>query len=510
MIKRIIKFVILSALGLGFLYPLAWILSRGGLFGDSEFGYYGDFNLAKRAIGQSGCIESMSYGLHEDITLEDFRFFIRTEAGWKAELWFNESMDVRQVCENPKGILVEYPFRYGPTIIFQVYSLEKLSELLKDKDIQLKNIRDILCNLNHLAPIFEENYDNEAFPLTTGLSNEFDQYIVFESLPLHKSALPVTRLKPLEIGEARVKLNGVQLKVFEFDNVTLDSAGKVIEKRKGRARFYIEDLGSGVTLEMVEIPSGTFTMGTSVAEVEHYVVRAHRDKGHIDNVVREEMPKHAVTVPGFFMGMFEVTQAQWRAVAQMPKVKRDLESEPSGFRGDDLPVEQVSWEDAVEFCERLTRATGREYRLPSEAEWEYACRARTTTPFHFGETITAEFVNYNGHYPFGSAFWGKTRGQTIPVGSLGVANGFGLYDMHGNVWEWCMDAYHQNYEGAPADGGAWAANGDSRIRVKRGGSFGDPAFVSRAAIRSSPVLDFKSFGAGFRVVAVIKDAAKHK
>lgn len=109
-----------------------------------------------------------------------------------------------------------------------------------------------------------------------------------------------------------------------------------------------------------------------------------------------------MTISRFYIGKFEVTQAQWRAMASLSKVSRDLDPDPSTFKGDDLPVEQVSWEDAMELCARLSQATGRTYRLPSEGEWEYACRAGTTTAFAFGETVTPELVNYNG-YPYGSA-----------------------------------------------------------------------------------------------------------
>jgi formylglycine-generating enzyme required for sulfatase activity len=149
------------------------------------------------------------------------------------------------------------------------------------------------------------------------------------------------------------------------------------------------------------------------------------------------------------MGKFPVTQAQWRAVAALPKINTDLDPDPSYFNGANRPVEQVSWDEAMEFCRRLSKKTGRDYRLPSEAEWEYACRAGTNKPFHFGKRITSDLANYNGNSVYGNAPKGKYREETTPVGSLKVANAFGLYDMHGNVWEWCADGWHENYEGAP-------------------------------------------------------------
>ena len=180
--------------------------------------------------------------------------------------------------------------------------------------------------------------------------------------------------------------------------------------------------------------------------------------------------QHEVTIADFFIGKYPITQAQWRAVAALPEVERSLEPDPSNFKGDNRPVESMTWEDAVEFCARLTAKTGRTYRLPSEAEWEYACRAGTTGPFHFGETITPDLANYDGNYTYGDGPKGRYRNKTTPVGQF-PANAFGLYDMHGNVWEWCQDHYHSDYIGAPTDGSAWVSGGDSSRRMLRGGSW---------------------------------------
>jgi formylglycine-generating enzyme required for sulfatase activity len=195
------------------------------------------------------------------------------------------------------------------------------------------------------------------------------------------------------------------------------------------------DLGEGVTLDLVRIPGGTFLMGSPEDEKD----RADR-----------EGPQHKVTVPTFYMGKYPVTQAQYQAI---------MGKNPSRFKGDDLPVETVSWADAVEFCARLTKKTGNEYRLPSEAEWEYACRAGTTTPYYFGGSITTDQVNHNSHYK-----------QTTKVGRF-PPNPFGLYDMHGNVFDWCQDVWHDNYQGAPTDGTAWLDGGSQNLRIRRGGSW---------------------------------------
>jgi eukaryotic-like serine/threonine-protein kinase len=189
----------------------------------------------------------------------------------------------------------------------------------------------------------------------------------------------------------------------------------------------------------------------------------------------------------------------------MSRVKIGLKEDPSYFK-DSLkqPVTQVSWEKAVEFCERLKKKTGKPYRLPSEAEWEYGARAGTKTPFAFGPTITPKIVNYNGYYPYGSAPKGIYRGKTVEVGSLGMANAFGLFDMHGNVSEWCQDFWHKGYKGAPNDGSAWLSGGDSGLRVLRGGSWDNVGMHCRSASRSYLNADVGIGNIGFRVVVAAR------
>jgi formylglycine-generating enzyme required for sulfatase activity len=277
----------------------------------------------------------------------------------------------------------------------------------------------------------------------------------------------------------------VQLQIFTFETVTVNHRGKIINRETNQqARYFTEKLAKGIALEMVYIPGGTFLMGAPKEE-----------EGSRDN----ERPQHQVTIPPFFMGKYPVTQKQWRAVAALPQINRKLNPNPSRFEGYDLPVEKISWYDCAEFCARLSAYTKRDYRLPSESEWEYACRAGTTTPFHFGETISTEVANYNGEYTYGSGSKGEKRKQTTPVGSFHVANAFGLFDMHGNVWEWCADEYHQNYDGAPVDGSAWNSNNEND-RMLRGGSWFDYPWDCRSAYRVVYSPDGWDDDRGFRVV----------
>ncbi|WP_051424284.1 bifunctional serine/threonine-protein kinase/formylglycine-generating enzyme family protein [Aphanizomenon flos-aquae] len=268
------------------------------------------------------------------------------------------------------------------------------------------------------------------------------------------------------------------LKTFSFEVVSTNATGNIINRRNESAKYFTEDLGNGVTLEMVEIPGGTFMMGSPKSEAK---------RGS------DESPQHQVTVPSFCMGKYQLTQAQYQAI---------MGTNPSRFKGDNRPVETVSWNNAVEFCEKLSQKTQKNYRLPSEAEWEYACRAGTTTPFYFGESITPDLVNYYGNLtyasaPKASAPKGQYREQTTDVGSF-PPNAFGLYDMHGNVWEWCLDDYIDSYNNAPTDGSA--LTGRSGTNLLRGGSWSHSPSNCRSAGRSNIFPDDRLYSGGFRLV----------
>jgi formylglycine-generating enzyme required for sulfatase activity len=262
----------------------------------------------------------------------------------------------------------------------------------------------------------------------------------------------------------------------------------IIQRKKSQAQYFTEDLGSDIGLDMILIPGGTFLMGSPPDELERF---------------DSESPQHFVTVPTFFMGRYPITQAQWRFVASLSPVNWDLRPDPSDFKGDNHPVESVSWSEAVEFCQRLSQYTHRTYRLPTEAEWEYACRAGTTTPFYFGETITAELASYDATNTYGDGAKGEYKEQTTPVDHFGIANAFGLCDMHGNVWEWCLDHWHSNYEGAPNDGSAWLTDDEEDIRVLRGGSWDFNPSNCRSAFRNNShdfFPDYDLYYIGLRVV----------
>jgi formylglycine-generating enzyme required for sulfatase activity len=244
---------------------------------------------------------------------------------------------------------------------------------------------------------------------------------------------------------------------FNFEVVKVNDVGKIVNRNQGNARQKIEDLGNGIKLEMVYIPGGTFVMGSPNTEAKR------RDN---------EGPQHKVTLKPFYMSKYPITQEQYQVI---------MGDNPSHFKGKNLPVEKVSWYDATNFCQKLSKKIGGKYSLPSEGQWEYACRAGTTTSFYFGETITPKLVNYCGNYTYGNGPKGEYRGETTPVGKF-PPNAFGLYDMHGNVFEWCADDFHENYNGAPTDGSVWL-NGDKKKGRLRGGSWAYIPVDCRSAYR---------------------------
>ena len=295
------------------------------------------------------------------------------------------------------------------------------------------------------------------------------------------------------------------LPIFTAETVYVDHRGEIVNRETINVPYYDELLtGEIEPIRMMAIPQGQFWMGSTESEEGRFP---------------RESPQHLVRVPAFFISQTPITQAQWRAIASLPQEGQKLEPAPSRFRGDDLPVETVNWYDAREFCARLSRLTGCDYRLPSEAQWEYACRAISNQvpkklnekpvypPFHFGETLTSNLANYRAKEIYQQEAKGEYREKTTPVRSFSP-NAFGLYDMHGNVWEWCEDDWHENYEGAPTDGSAWIETGKkaqkSSKSVLRGGSWNNDPVNCRSACRfNCDGRDFRNNNIGFRVLCVV-------
>ncbi len=255
-----------------------------------------------------------------------------------------------------------------------------------------------------------------------------------------------------------------------------------VDRQEVRVDACDVDLGEGESLRLIQIPAGDFLMGSYADEPER---------------LADEGPLHRVRLGGFLLGQTPVTQVQWGVVARWPKVKLDLKPDPSRFKGARRPVEWVSWEQAMEFCHRLSQRTGPLFTLPSEAQWEYACRAGSTTPFAFGATLTPELANYDATSWYADGPKGLWRQETTDVASF-PANAWGLHDMHGNVWEWCLDTWHDSYDGAPTDGSPWLTVDSSR-KLLRGGSWYDFPANCRSAYRSIYPPVSRDYGVGFRV-----------
>jgi formylglycine-generating enzyme required for sulfatase activity len=312
-----------------------------------------------------------------------------------------------------------------------------------------------------------------------------------ENLPQPPPQSPLANDKPVKLPEVRPsvpKAPPIRLQTFQFETISVDAVGKVVSQREAKVDYFAEP---NLNLDMVSIPGGTYPMGLGRAQLALFRSQPSARSLSMDPI-ETMLPQRFVSLESFFISRYEITQAQWRLVANLPKVARELSRKPSYIEGDQLPVDQVSWEDANEFCIRLTHFTGRRYRLPTEAEWEYACRAGTTSLFHFGDTLAPDLANYR--ISSGDAMAGPA-----PVGSKGVANRFGLFDMHGNVQEWCADTWHPNYKGAPSDGRAWEG-GDANNRVLRGGAWTSEALACASAVRVKGSVTLRARSIGFRVV----------
>ena len=251
-------------------------------------------------------------------------------------------------------------------------------------------------------------------------------------------------------------------------------------------RFQDELSSGGNAPPMVAVPAGSFAMGSPPREAGRY-----RDEGPVRRV--------AIAAP-FAIGVREVTFAEWDACVAAGGCG-GYQPEDEGWGRGERPVINVSWQDAQAYVEWLSQETGARYRLPSEAEWEYAARAGTTTPFHTGETISTEQANFDGRLTYGAGQAGAYRRRTLPAGSF-RANAFGLHDVHGNVWEWVQDCRSQAYAETPVDGSAWERPNCSR-RVLRGGAWLSSPRNLRAAVRVGGAPDCGDALSGFRVARTL-------
>jgi formylglycine-generating enzyme required for sulfatase activity len=383
----------------------------------------------------------------------------------------------------------EFPFQEQPFLTAQLLPIPEAETIsfstARYLEQELRRIRYETARITHVAR-----------PDDRGKTNERAK----RKLPVQKAARQ----------QSAVEIHRSEASIWAFHEPL---------QRDARPPGATAEAAAPISLTLIEIPAGSFLMGSPPEEPERS---------------DDEGPQHEVKLASFFMSHTPITQAQWRDVAgwqPLPAERwgRDLNPDPSRFQSrqgkeksdirlfetetntDNRPVERVSWLEAMEFCNRLSQRTGRSYTLPSEAQWEYACRAGTETQFHFGDTISSDLANYNGKYAYADGPKGFYREQTTPVGMF-PANAWGLQDMHGNIWEWCLDESHGNYNGAPTDGSAWVdfAEGEKnkeldKTRLLRGGSWCDDPGDCRSTFRDDSLPDDRDVGIGFRVCCLPQD-----
>lgn len=289
-----------------------------------------------------------------------------------------------------------------------------------------------------------------------------EQELDLTEIPPSETVCPILTVEtPLEPSPMAAVDFAASLPEVHFETAFIEN--HLIRREYRTARQFTELLPDDVALELIYIPGGTFIMGSE--EVEGTT------------------PPHSVSLQPFLAGKYPVTQAQWEAV---------MGNNPSKFRGARLPVETVNWRDAVRFCAKLSQLTGVHYQLLTEARWEYACRAGSMTRYSFGDVVTPELANYED----------SGIKQTSEVG-IYPANAFGLYDMHGNVWEWCDDTWHEDYVDAPNDGTTWDG-GNPQVRLLRGGSWYNNGQKLQSATRIGFDISSRYDNEGFRVMRLLE------
>jgi formylglycine-generating enzyme required for sulfatase activity len=369
-----------------------------------------------------------------------------------------------------------------PQILYQLQQLwqQQLGEF-QDFSLQFKGFVEVVSNrLEFIA----ENINNlhlktdRILELLHELKQKnilSDQQITALVTNIQLPKLTTLKSKPAIVQEIYLK-EKIKLQTFNFNCIALDKFGKISSSTPSTAKQFIEKLGKGITLEMIYIPQGRFLMGATKDEF-----------GFVEN----ESPEHWVDIKEFFISKYPITQMQWFLV-----MKEVISCQ---FHGTNFPLETITWFQALAFCHKLSQKTGRIFRLPTEAEWEYACRAGTTTPFHFGETITTNVANYDGNYNFNTDLKSAYHQMTTPVGSF-FPNAFGLFDMHGNVWEWTCSEYSEYYNNQLETKILKQQQALDKRIVVRGGSWYSSAVNCRSANRYHMSPNSWDNDVGFRVV----------
>ncbi len=360
---------------------------------------------------------------------------------------------MQQLWEQQLGNFQSFSLQFKGFVDVISKRLELIAQNINDLHLKTDRILELLLELKQKEIISEQ----QVFQLIT--STHFSNQIPLKSKP----TVIETPLKQ--------KLN---LQTFNFKTIHLDQAGQIISTTLGEAKQFIEDLGKGVVLEMVYVPSGKFLMGASQNEF---------------GAMADEFPQHWVEVNDFFISKYPITKMQWFVLMK--------ETISSQFCDANFPLESINYIKADLFCQKLLQKTGKMYRLPTEAEWEYACRAGTTTPFYFGETITTEIANYDGGYNYNTNEKSAYRQMPTPVGSFSP-NAFGLFDMHGNVWEWTCSEYSENYTEQLET--KILTNVENKKIVLRGGSWYSSAVNCRSANRYRLTSENWDNDVGFRIV----------
>ena len=392
-------------------------------------------------------------------------------------------LSTAQAKEIEEAVLLPYrQARMRIAIYTKALEAEKgLSYPLKQSSVQdLQDLKQLLNLRDEDVGAEEEKILGRAVSLDRSIEQVQNQQLCTQQTIGVRSTIQLPSNQSRKTLSVQIEN---QVRTYLFETFQVDRYGEPLKVKKRQATAFFEDLGNGVTLEMVKIPAGTFTMGAGIAE---------------ESANEDEYPPRKASVTEFWIGKYAITQAQWQQF-----VASHQDSKPALTANQhNKPANSIFWTEAVECCHWLSQLSGKDYRLPSQIQWEYACRANTTTPFYFGETLTPEIANYNGNYSYSQGPKGLYRQQTTEVGSF-PPNAFGLYDMHGNVWEWCLDNWHDVHQSQDKSDRVRRLSGQRK--VLKGGSWFYQPTDCRSAHRLTYPFHNRSDDVGFRVVCVLLD-----